>query len=93
MPPTACATAPASLPACTFAVRSLVTPATMETFESSPEASTTTAALPLVAQGIDQRAQLLAIHTVHLRGQNLDALDILRTALDAGHLGLRELGL
>src|SRR5450432_3065562 len=48
LPPTACATAPASLPACTLEVRSLVTAETMETLESSAEARTTTALFHLL---------------------------------------------
>src|SRR5437868_3916256 len=42
LPPTAWATEPTSFPACTFEVKSFVTPETMDTFESSDEASTTT---------------------------------------------------
>src|SRR3954466_4362868 len=42
-PPTAWATTPTSLPACTFAVRSFVTAETIDTAPSSVDASTTTA--------------------------------------------------
>ena len=50
---------PTSFPACTLPVRSLVTAATIATPSSSAEASTTTAALPLIAQRIGQRPHLL----------------------------------
>ena len=70
-----------------------MTPLTIETFESSADASTTTRGLPFVAQRIDQRAELRAVESVDLRGENLDALDVARLRFQVAGLRLGQLGL
>jgi len=73
LPPTACATSPASLPACTLDVKSLVTAAMIETFES-PLKQHNYARLPFIAQRIGQRAQLLALHASSLAASTFTSL-------------------
>ena len=74
-PPTALATSPTSLPACTFPVRSLLTAEIMETFESFDGGDDNHRASPLVAQRIGNRAKLLRIQSFDLFRDDRGAVD------------------
>ena len=85
--------APTSLPAWTFAVRSLVTPLTIETFESSVRREDHHGGLPFVAERVDQRAKLRAVEPVDLYGEDFYALDVASLRFQIAGLALGDFGL
>ena len=91
LPPTFSATLPTILPACTRPVRSFVTPAISETLPLVAEPTTTTPEPSLVAELIDQRAQLRALQIVGAMGQNLYAADFFDFVAEVGGARRRRL--